>query len=419
MSIAGALALDPAAFVGEFYGTFSWIPTLVLLAALAIKAPTIVRMWKEPLLRAVGGLLLLACAVFVFVAPPTIAWVNRVTGVPNIAAPWVYSLLMAFCAACLLLIIAWREGTVRPSGAARRARRWVIGGYTGVIAALWVLFALADADEERLHDLDTHYATTPFMGQMIVLYLVAHCVAVLITSRLVWDWVRTEGLDAWLRWGLISLGAGYALNLVFDAAKFTAVAARWAGGDLDRLSTEVAPPVACLSAILIAAGFILPHSGQYLHGRWRVRRAHHRLRPLYLLMRSAHGSGAPVSGRSSPELRLIRRETFIRDTLLPLAPHLDEDLWRRSHDAALGLGLDPARARAAAGALAVQDAVARHRAAPDAPGDGDPDTTLLLQEIAAVSTALRRPDLLAAVRSRTAAPVRSVRVPSRTERARP
>ncbi|MEV7283794.1 MAB_1171c family putative transporter [Streptomyces sp. NPDC093252] len=409
MNIAGALALDPAALVGALYGSFSWIPTLVLLAALAIKAPTIVRLWREPLLRAVGGLLLLASAVFVFVSPLTIAWVNRVTGVPNIAAPWVYSLLMAFCAACLLLLIAWRDGTGRPSGSARRARRRVIGGYAAVIVALWVLFALADADEERLRDLDTYYATTPFLREMIVLYLTAHCTAVLITFRLLWNWVRTDGLDAWLRWGLTSLGAGYALNLVFDAAKFTAVAARWAGGDLDWLNSSVAAPAACLSAILIAAGFILPHCGQYAHGRWRVRRAHRRLRPLYLLMRSAHGSLAPARGRSSPELRLIRRETYIRDALLPLAPHLDGDLWRGSYDAALRLGLDPARARAAAGALAVQDAVARHRAAPDGPpGDGEPDTTLLLSEIAAVSSALRRPDLLAAVRSRTAAPVRSV-----------
>ncbi|MEU9335755.1 DUF6545 domain-containing protein [Streptomyces sp. NPDC048290] len=410
MNIAGALAPAPAAFLGELYDSFIWIPTAVLLAALAIKAPTVLRLWKEPLLRAVGGLLLLACAVFVFVAPATIAWVNRITGVPNIAAPWVYSLLMAFCAACLLLLFAWRDGTAEPSAAVRSARRWVIGGYAGVTVALWVLFFLADADVERLHDLDTYYATTPFMGQMIVLYLVAHSVAVLITSRLLWNWVRADGLDIWLRWGLLALGAGYALNLVFDAAKFTAVAARWAGRDLDWLNTGVAPPVACLSAMLIAAGFILPHSGQYLRGRWRVRRALHELRPLYLLTRAAHGSGVPVSLGASPELRLIRRETFIRDQLLLLAPHFDEDLWQRSYDTASGLGLEPAAARAVAGALTVQDVLARPALAADRAGDGEADATRLLQEIAAVSTALGRPDVLAAVRSRTADTVRSVPV---------
>ncbi|MFC9084501.1 hypothetical protein ACFTY7_48255, partial [Streptomyces sp. NPDC057062] len=84
-------AMGPATFLGEFYPSFWWIPAGVLAAALAIKVPTIIRLWSDPLLRAVGGLLLLACAVFVFVAPSTIGWVNQVTGVPNISAPWVYS----------------------------------------------------------------------------------------------------------------------------------------------------------------------------------------------------------------------------------------------------------------------------------------------------------------------------------------
>ncbi len=59
-------------FLGELYTSFAWIPTAVLGAALALKLPAIIRLWREPLLRAVGGLLLLACAVFVFVMPPVI-----------------------------------------------------------------------------------------------------------------------------------------------------------------------------------------------------------------------------------------------------------------------------------------------------------------------------------------------------------
>ncbi|KOV68691.1 membrane protein [Streptomyces sp. AS58] len=401
--------MDPAGLLDKVYISF-WIPTVVLTAALAIKLPTIVRLWRDPLLRAVGGLLLLACAVFVFVAPSTIAWTNRVTGVPNISAPWCYSLLTAFCASCLLLIIAWRNGLSERSAEARRAMRWVVGTYTGVIVALWVLFFLADVPEERLRDLDTYYANTPFMREEIVLYLLAHCVAVLITSKLIWEWVRTDGLDAWLRWGLKFLGVGYGLNLIFDASKLTAVAARWTGHDLDWLSTDLAPPVACLSAILIAVGFILPHAGQYLHGRWRVRLAHHRLRPLYVLMRRVNGSGAPCILRANPELRLIRRETFIRDVLLPLARHLDEDLRSRSYEAALGLGHPPGRAKALAAAVAVRDAVDTGRQAPDGDGGGNPDPTDLLQDIGALSRALRHPDVIDAVRARAAAPVESVSV---------
>ncbi|MFC5216826.1 MAB_1171c family putative transporter [Streptomyces coerulescens] len=396
------LAQDPSSVLGGLYISF-WIPTVVLTAALAIKLPTIIRLWRDPLLRAVGGLLVIACCVFVFAAPATIAWVNRVTGVPNIAAPLVYSLITAFCGSCLLLIIAWRNGLSDRSAETRRVMRLVVFAYSGVIVALWVLFALADASVERVRDLDTYYANTPFMREETLLYLLAHCTAVLITSRLIWNWVRTDGLDAWLRWGLVCLGVGYALNLIFDAAKLTAVAARWTGHDLDWLSTDLAPPVAALSAILIAVGFILPHAGQYLHDRWRVRLAHHELRPLYLLMRSVNGYGLPFVLRASPELRLIRRETFIRDVLLPLARHIDEDLSRRSYDAALELGCEPGRAKAIAAAVAIQDAAERRTRAPEEGSDGGTGTAELLRDIGDVSRALRHRDEIQAVRARTAA----------------
>ncbi|MFF8590396.1 MAB_1171c family putative transporter [Streptomyces sp. NPDC015220] len=404
------LAFDPAEFAGHCSISF-WIPAAVLTAALLIKVPTIIRLWHDPMLRAVGGLLLLACAVFVFVAPPTIHWTNRVTGVPNISAPWVYSLLTAFCGSCLLLIIAWRNGLADRSAATRRATRWVVSVYSGVIVALWGLFALADVPVERLRDLDTYYAGTPFMREEILLYLLAHAVAVLITFRVIWNWVRTDGLDAWLRWGLKSLGVGYGFNLLFDTVKFTAVGARWSGRDLDWLSTDLAPPVACVSAILIAVGFIVPHAGQYLHDRWRVRLAHRQLRPLYLLMRTVDGGVPAPLLRGGPELRLTRRETFIRDVLLPLARHIDEESRGRAYEAALELGYAPEKARALAAAVAVQDAVAvRGRAARDDADGAGGDTTELLKEIGALSRALRRPDRLQAVRVRAAVPVRSVPV---------
>ncbi|MGW7256321.1 MAB_1171c family putative transporter [Streptomyces sp. NPDC054834] len=401
-------SLDPSELLGELYISF-WIPTAVLTAALVIKLPTIIRLWRDPLLRAVGGLLLLACAVFVFCTPSTIARVNRLVGVSNISAPWCYSLITAFCGSCLLLIIAWRNGLSDRSAETRRAMRWVISVYSGVIVALWVLFALADAPVERLRDLDTYYANTPFMREEIVLYLVAHAVACVITSKLIWSWARTGGLDAWLRWGLKSLGAGYVTNLVFDSSKLTAVTARWTGHDLDWLSTDFAPPVAALSAILIAAGFILPHAGQYLHDRWRVRLAHRELRPLYQLMRTVSGEGVPFVLRATPELRLTRRETFIRDALLPLARRVDTDLGGRSYDAALGLGHPPDRARELAAAVVVLDAVeARGRAPEPADPTASPDTTDLLREIGAVSRALRHPDAVEAVRAHAAAPAESV-----------
>ncbi|KOV67952.1 membrane protein [Streptomyces sp. MMG1121] len=394
------MALDPSAFLGEFYISF-WIPTTVLTAALVLKLPTIIRLWRDPLLRAVGGLLLLASAVFVFCSPSTIHRMNVVTGVPNISAPWCYSLITAMSASGLLLIVTWRNGLADRSAATRRTMRRVVSAYSGVIVALWALFLLADAPVERVRDLDTYYADTPFMREEILLYLFAHAAACLVASRLIWNWAHSEGLDALLRWGLKLLGAGYALNLVFSAAKLTAIGARWSGHDLDWLSTNLAPPVASLSAILVAAGFILPHAGQYLHDRWRVRAAHRELRPLYRVMRGASGDSVPFMLRATPELRLTRRETFVRDVLLPLTRYIDTDLTGRSYDAALALGHPPERARALAAAVSILDAIeARGRTSDPADCETGPDPTSLLREIAPTSRALRRPEEVEAVRVR-------------------
>ncbi|MFJ6723756.1 MAB_1171c family putative transporter [Streptomyces sp. NPDC091281] len=401
------LAFSPTEFIDGLYPTFWWIPAGILAAALAIKLPSIIRLWTDPLLRAVGGLLLLACAVFVFVAPSTIAWVNRATGVPNISAPWVYSLLTAFCGSCLLLIITWRDGLADRSARTRTAVRAVLGVYAAVILALWVLFYLADIPEERLRDLDTYYANTPYAREMILLYLLAHTVAGLVTNTLIWNWVRVDGLDSLLRWGLKCLGAGYALQLIFDAVKLTAVVARWTGQDLDWLSTTVAPPLACLSAIFVAVGFILPHAGQYLHDRWRVRLALYELRPLYLLMKeSSGGAGVPFVLRATPELRLIRRETFIRDGLLSLARFVDDEVRTRAVEVGAGLGFEVDRAKAVAAAVAVLDAVdAREDGAErdrtgGGGGGGDADTSDLLRDIGALSRALRDGDVVRSVRER-------------------
>ncbi len=128
-------------------------------------------------------------------------------------------------------------------------------------------------------------------------------------------------------------------------------------------------------------------------------------------MRAASGEGVPFVLRATPELRLTRRETFIRDVLLPLARHMDTGLGRRSYDAALGLGHPPERARALAAAVSILDAIeAKHRG-PEPPEPAEsPDTTSLLQEIGAVSRALRHLDEIEAVRARAAAPAESVSV---------
>ena len=134
-----------------------------------------------------------------------------------------------------------------------------------------------------------------------------------------------------------------------------------------------------------------------------MRLAHRELRPLYRLMRTASGEGVPFVLGGTPELRLTRRETFIRDVLLPLARHIDAGLGSRAYDAALGLGHPPERARALAAAVGILDAIENRAGRGPEPVAG-PDPTGLLREIAAISCALREPEAVETVRSLAVVP---------------
>lgn len=347
------------------------VPVVLLALALAVKAPTFLRARRDPDVRATTLLLLLATVVFGSVTPASIRRLNDLTGVANFAAPWVYSLLTAFCATCLTMIMRWREV---PSERRRRRMRGVWLVYCGVIVALWVTFLLADVPEERVHDLDTFYARTPWMREHIVLYLVAHTVSGVVAAYLIWTWL-SKVRDRWLRTGLVALLAGYASGLVFDALKLTAVAARWAGGDLDGLSTRGAPPFALLDAVLVALGFIVPQAGPYLRRQWLDRAAYRTLRPLWLEVRALGPAAAParVSRWDAMSLRVLQRRQDIHDALLRLAPHFDHELYGRTLAAARADGHDAAGAHGIAGAVAVRSAVAAARArAPRSAAAGGP-----------------------------------------------
>ncbi|WP_327327119.1 hypothetical protein OG735_34930 [Streptomyces sp. NBC_01210] len=378
-----------------------YIPGAALAVAFAFRLPGISRTWRDPLLRSVSALLLVAVSVFFFAAPPTIAAVNRITGVPNFSAPLVYCILTAFSASCLVLIINWRGG---PPEVTRRASRRCITAYGTVIVAMIVLFALGDAPVERLRDLDTYYANTPYMREMIVLYLVAHTVAAVVMTVLCWRWsLRVHG---WLRTGLVLIMIGYFLNLGFDAAKYSAVSARWAGHNWDALSTRVAPPLASASALIIAAGFILPVAGQRLTDSWQSWSTYWKLGALWRELRSTAPEGAmavPISRWSSLDLRLTQREAFIHDGILALDPYFDHGLRAESHAAALASGTDTHQAEAVAEAAMLAAAVIARDADPQGMIITAADTRSAAPEqaqrdLVGMSRALRHSPVVAAAR---------------------
>ncbi|MFJ9344139.1 MAB_1171c family putative transporter [Streptomyces sp. NPDC101733] len=327
-----------------------------------LRLPGLLRNPHDPLLRSVTALLVTTVAVFFFAATPTIARVNELTGVANFSAPLVYSLLMACSGSGILLLINWRGGSPQRI---RRATRWCVGWYAAVIVVLFALFHLGDTPDERLRDFDTHYAHTPYVREMIALYLLAHTASTLIMTSLCRRWLREVSGE--LRVGLAFLVVGYVLGLSFDLCKLAAVGARWYGVDWDVLSTEVAPPFAVGAAPFLALGFGLPLVVQRLRGPWRDWSRHRRLGPLAGLVGSLTPTATTVriTPLSAPGVRRLRRESCIHDGLLTLDPYFDLTLRSRTHTAALAGGATAESAAADADAAMLLAAVAALRADPE------------------------------------------------------
>ncbi|MEV5846868.1 MAB_1171c family putative transporter [Streptomyces sp. NPDC051985] len=345
------------------------IPAVLMAVAFVIKLPLLRRAWQDPILRATALLLGIGAIVFASLPPGNLHRINELTGVPNFAGVWVYSLLTAYSGACLWLIITWREP---PSAARRRRTRLVWAAYAVIIVGLWVTFALGDHHVERLRDLDTYYADTPWMREHTMLYLLAHMVSAVVAASILWAWFQ-EIAETWLRRAVVCLQVAYALGFVFDVAKTAAVAARWTGHDWDYLSTYVAPPFAIAEAFLVSVGFLVGQVGPLCEEHRRLRRAHRRLEPLWRAMLTVGAAPAPATGRvSGAELRLELRRAAINDGLLRLAPRLSGERRERVRRRAVAEGYDGSAARGIAAAVDILVAVDASRAVADGPTAAHP-----------------------------------------------
>ncbi|MFD9718826.1 MAB_1171c family putative transporter [Streptomyces sp. NPDC059076] len=346
-----------------------YLPSVLLAIALAARLPALRRGWRDPLVRSVHFLLFTATSCFVLAAPATIALINGLTGTPNIAAPLVYCFLCAFSCTCLVLIAYWRGG---PPERVRRVTRGWIAAYGTVIAVLPVLFVLGEAPVERLRDFDTYYAHTPFLREMIVLYLLAHTVAAAVTTLMCLLWARAVG--QWLRVGLCLLVAGFFFNLSFGVAKLTAISARWAGGNWDVLSTTAAPLLASAGGLTTAIGFLVPLLAPRFTAALQAGLTYTRLGALWhWLSRAQPGAEVPRRPRipwwAAPELRLTVRETVIHDELLRLQPYLDDRVRRRAYASAV-VGYAPRRYAKAVGVAAMVVTAVEARRDGQPPGEG-------------------------------------------------
>ena len=383
-------------------GLINYLSCGLLWLGMLVKAPDLMRHWRDPYLRVICVLLALAGACFFLGAPPTVGAINHLSGVPNLAAPLTYASITAYSASSQVLIVYWRGGP----HVHRTARRWIVA-YAIVLVGIAVMFALGHTPMERRTDFDTYYATTPFTAEMIVLYLTGHLAAVSVTTVSSLRWARQ--VHGWLRAGLVTLGIGSLCGAGYSLTKFAAVIARWFGRDWTKLGTTVSPAAAGLGAVLIVVGVLIPLAGPRLTQRRQARRTYARLEPLEhelaeLLTRRA--LRLPRPRLSSPATRLVWRQTSIHNALGHLDVFFDRALYERTLEAAARTAGGAEQAEATAWAAVVAAAVVEertgepHRAPADAPDllpDRAPGTALLVH----IADALTRSPLVARVRTGT------------------
>ncbi|MFD5814770.1 MAB_1171c family putative transporter [Streptomyces sp. NPDC127038] len=380
-----------------------WIYFLIaaaLWAGLAAHLTGLRRTWRDPLKRAFCTVIFLAGTSFALGASPVIAAINRATGVPNAAVPVAYGMVTAFSAASLVLVIQWRGG--RPQHVRRVSRLWSVT-YTLIIISEAVLFVLGDAGAERRTDFDTYYASTPFIREMIILYLVAHTAAAVTTTILCWRW--TSQTNGWTGRSLKLLTVSWLCISCYGPAKLTALTLRWTGHASDGLSTQVAPLLVSVGAAGVTIGFILPLAGPALDTCLTLLR----LRPLVQLLQPASSRWqftVSLSWRSlaDVELQLTRRTTAIRDGLSRLNPVLDDDVQQTAYARAIADGASDTTAQAigSAAMIAVATQPGRQRAR---------HTRVLLDpyqaDLLLLAQAVRTPTVRAMIRAHAAASAKS------------
>jgi Family of unknown function (DUF6545) len=337
-------------------------------------------------------------------APATVAAINKMTGVANFAAVWVYCLVDALACSAGVLLCYWREPLQR---ARQLARRW-IAAYATVIAVLIVLFALGDAPVEHRVDFDTAYARTPITAAFTVLYLVAYGWGATVMVAMTWRWSKVA-TRPWLRPGLRVLALGSAFGVAFTLAKLTAVFARMiADEDLDFLSSKTAPGLSALAVVLFAIGFALPASGERITRmqsrlrRWRDYRA---LYPLWTdLSAVTPGPATTIKlPRFDLEVRATARTSMIRDGQIALRPHINPAVTEKALASATRAGLEGIKCDAvvvatqiAAALHAKQQGVTFHADGDDFADHGGSDLASELQWLAEVSRAYARSPLVRA-----------------------
>jgi hypothetical protein len=302
---------------------------LVGVFILLYKIPDLRLRWGSPRLWSLTAVGFCSVTAMLLAAPTNITALREMTGVTNIAAPIVYSLMVAYAAAALSLVLFWRF----PTADAWRRVQWIITFYTGDIVVINILFAVSSVDVERQVDFVTYYATQPTIAAMLLAFWIPGLIGNAALAHQCWSGSRTAQLGGlrWLARGLLCYAIAVCFPVAYCIISLAAFAADWLGvRSLDPVST-VAPALSALGIFPAVLGVVLPLWGprRPVARRWvRSWQTFYALRPLHRALRHVHPEAVSVApGKQlDPHHRVRRQLVELNEFRLGLASYFSSDV---------------------------------------------------------------------------------------------
>lgn len=270
---------------------------------------------RGPAASAVALFYLFMGLTFTISDPRAWAWIGETSGVPNLALLLSQGSVMGVAASQLAALSYWE----RSAEEARPRVRTQIVAFTGVFAAMAVLFALAGLDTEDTTTAVVRYANNWYYALYLLLYITAFAIAEYFLVVRCLRYARAvEG--RWLRRGLRLAAVGAVGGLAYVLARYADVAAAPLGLD-PAVWEPVARLGAGLGAILALVGWSLPGWGPQVSALrdWvRDYRDYRALHPLWAALIEANPDLAldPSASRTAVrdlDFRLHRRVVEILD----------------------------------------------------------------------------------------------------------
>jgi hypothetical protein len=349
-------------------------PSLATLAWIATGYRQLVSMRRgsgTPARHAVTVAIGLLAVTFTVSTPAVWTFLDRVTGVNNIAALIAHLCVVGFSTTVQVLLLWWAN----PAETARRKARRRYLFLVAVAVCLLVLFVLAGPTESRSSDFVATYAGRPHFAVYLVAYLAAFATGLVDIIRICWPYARLVGRGS-LRVGLRTTAAGAVVGLVYCAARAMDVIGHAAGWNVLRWEFII-PLSSSLGALLVIVGLTMPAwvpRVSALAGTGRRLRQLRQLRPLWSELTDAVpavrlSADARSRGPWRPGQRLHRRVIEIYDARHALRPYLDDAVAddARQHGEAEGLRGDDLAAAVEAAKLRAGLAAARTDARPRRP----------------------------------------------------